>query len=220
MRRPTNHFNFPVVYLAACLAIFFINLNSLKKLFFSFLFVTVFFSYGQIVRESELIGKMERGAELMALGKYDSAQVLFQFVLQNMEKLPSEMAYFFGRNSYHIKKYKQSINWLNKYIQLRGTKGKYYEPAIQFLQYAEDEYLRIQRSQSEQFTKDLEGAAYDCGGLEKMLCPVCHGSGVVVHAGIFEEVYKTCPYSLGEGYLSCEEYNLFMRGDLEPKIGN
>ena len=156
----------------------------------------------------------------MALGKYDSAQTLFQFVLQNMEKLPSEMAYLFGRNSYHIGKYKQSINWLNKYIQLKGTKGKYYEPAIQFLQFAEDEYLRIQRSQSEQFAKDLESSEYDCGGLEKMLCPVCHGSGVVVHAGLFEEVYRTCPYSLGEGYLSCKEYNDFMRGNLEPKTGN
>lgn len=170
------------------------------------------------MRESELIGKMEKGAELMALGKYDSAQMLFQFVLQNMEKLPSEMAYFFGRNSFHLGKYKQSINWLNKYIQLKGTKGIYYEPAIQYLQYSEDEYLKIQRSQAKRFEEDIATAEYDCGGLEKMLCPVCHGSGVVVHAGIFDEVYKTCPYSLGEGYLSCKEYNLFMRGDLEPKL--
>ena len=193
---------------------------SLKKLLFGLLVFSAFISNGQIVRENELIKKIETGAQLMAHGKYDSAQVLFQFVLQNMEKLPSEMAYFFGRNSYHIGKYKQSINWLNKYIQLKGTKGKYYEPAIQFLQFAEDEYLKIQRSRTEQFSKDLESAEYDCGGLEKMLCPVCHGSGVVVQAGIFEEVYKTCPYSLGEGYLTCEEYNEFMRGNLDPKVGN
>lgn len=130
------------------------------------------------------------------------------------------MAYYFGRNSYHLGKYKQSINWLNKYIQLKGTKGRYYEPAIQFLQFAEDEYLKIQRKQAKQIEVDLENAEYDCGGLTKMLCPVCHGSGVVIHTGLFGEVYKTCPYSLGEGYLSCEDYNLFMRGDLEPKAGN
>lgn len=174
----------------------------------------------QIIRESELLRRMDKGAELMATGYYDSAQVLFQSVLQNMEKLPSDMAYYFGRNSYHLRKYKQSINWLNKYIQLKGTKGKYYEPAIQFLQYAEDEYLKIQRSQTKNIEVDLESAEYDCGGLEKMLCPVCHGSGVVIEAGLFGEVYKTCPYSLGEGYLSCEEYNEFMKGDLEPKIKN
>ncbi|WP_424961611.1 hypothetical protein [Ekhidna sp.] len=192
----------------------------MKNFFFLILFVSSSIGYSQIVRENELQKKIEDGANLMALGKYDSAQMLFQYVLQNMEKLPSEMAYFFGRNSFHLGKYKQSINWLNKYIQLKGTKGMYYEPAIQYLQYAEDEYLRIQRSQAEQFEEDLESAEYDCGGLEKMLCPVCHGSGVVVQAGIFDEVYKTCPYSLGEGYLSCEEYNLFMRGDLEPKLKN
>ena len=175
---------------------------------------------GQIVREAELYQKMDKGAELMASGYYDSAQVLFQFVLQNMEKLPSEMAYYFGRNSYHLAKYKQSINWLNKYIQLKGTKGRYYEPAIQFLQYAEDKYLEQWRKYSKQIETDLQNAEYDCGGLEKMLCPVCHGSGVVVQAGLFGEVYRTCPYSLGEGYLSCEEYNEFMRGNLEPKTGN
>lgn len=177
-------------------------------------------SSGQIIRESELLRRMDKGAELMALGKYDSAQILFQSVLQNMDKLPSEMAYLFGRNSYHIGKYKQSINWLNKYIQLKGTKGRFYEPAIQFLQFAEDEYLRIQRQAAKQLELDLNNAEYDCGGLEKMLCPVCHGSGVVIQAGLFDEIYKTCPYSLGEGYLSCEEYNLFMRGSLEPKTGN
>ena len=190
----------------------------MQKILFTVLLVVSISAHAQIVRESELIGKMEKGAELMAVGKYDSAQILFQFVLQNMEKLPSEMAYFFGRNSFHLGKYKQSINWLNKYIQLKGTKGLYYEPAIQYLQYSEDEYLKIQRSQAKQFEEDIANAEYDCGGLEKMLCPVCHGSGVVVQAGIFDEVYKTCPYSLGEGYLSCKEYNLFMRGDLEPKL--
>lgn len=192
----------------------------MKSLLISILLICSINSFSQIVRESELLTKMDRGAELMAVGNYDSAQVLFQFVLQNLEKLPSEMAYYFGRNSYHLGKYKQSINWLNKYIQLKGTKGQYYEPAIQFLQYAEDEYLKQLRQYSNQVATDLENAEYDCGGLEKMLCPVCHGSGVVIQAGLFDEVYKTCPYSLGEGYLSCEEFNLFMRGNLDPKVKN
>lgn len=177
-------------------------------------------AFGQIIRESELRRRVDVGAELMAVGKYDSAQILFLSVLQNMDKLPSEMAYFFGRNSYHLGQHKQSINWLNKYIQLKGTKGRYYEAAIQFLQFAEDEYLKQQRQAEKQIAVDLEEAEYDCGGLEKMLCPVCHGSGVVIQAGIFDQVYKTCPYSLGEGYLTCEEYNLFMRGHLPPKIEN
>ena len=191
------------------------------KFFLSLVIVLLLYrSNGQIIRESELLRRMDKGAELMSLGNYDSAQVLFRSVLQNMPKLPSDMAYYFGRNSYHLGKYKQSINWLNKYIQLKGTKGRFCEAAIQYLQLAEDEYLKIETARIGQVSISLENAEYDCGGLKKMLCPVCHGSGVVIFSGLFEESYKTCPYSLGEGYLSCEEYNLFMRGSLEPKVGN
>ena len=86
------------------------------------------------------------------------------------------------------------------------------------MQLAEDEYIQIRRGQVRRLEDDLESSNYDCGGLEKMLCPVCHGSGVVIQAGLFDEVYKTCPYSAGEGYLTCEEFNLFMRGELEPKV--
>lgn len=197
-----------------------VYLSSMKIIFSFLLLITITSAFGQIIREAELRRRMDAGAELMATGYYDSAHVMFQSVLQNMEKLPSEMAYYFGRNSFHLREYKQSINWLNKYIQLKGTKGRYYEPAIQFLQFAEDEYIRIQRQAAKQVEVDLKTAEYDCGGLEKMLCPVCHGSGVVIQAGLFDEIYKTCPYSLGEGYLSCKEYNLFMKGELEPKIGN
>lgn len=190
------------------------------------LFILIVFSLqspvvGQYVRESEIFRRMDYGQQLMEAGKYDSAQVEFLFVLENMEKLPSEMAYFFGRNSFHLSKYKQSINWLNKYIQLKGTKGRFYENAIRYLQLSEDEYLKIRRGNVRRLEDDLENSNYDCGGLEKMLCPVCHGSGVVIKKGLFdEEVYKTCPYSAGEGYLSCEEFNLFMRGELEPKLKN
>lgn len=182
--------------------------------------LVVFLLQGQIVRESEILRRMDYGRDLMNAGEYEDAQVEFLFVLENKEKLPSDMAYYFGRNSYHLGKYKQSINWLNKYIQLKGTKGRFYETSIRYLQLAEDEYIKIRRGQVKRLEDDLESANYDCGGLEKMLCPVCHGSGVVISNGTFDQVYKTCPYSAGEGYLSCEEFNLFMRGELEPKLKN
>jgi len=164
---------------------------------------------------------MDLGAQLMEKGQYDSAQVLFKVVLQNMEKLPSDIAYYFGRNSYHLRKYKQSINWLNKYIQLKGSKGRFYELAVRYLQFAEEEYLIIQRANIANIEESFNHSDYDCDGLEKMLCPVCHGSGVIISTGFFEESnYNVCPYSLGEGFITCEEYNLFMRGLLEPKIKN
>ena len=31
------------------------------------------------------------------------------------------------------------------------------------------------------------------------------------------KVYKTCPFSDNKGFLTCDEYNLFLRGELKPK---
>ena len=135
------------------------------------LFFIIITSQAQIVRESEILRRMDNGKDLMNLGRYDSAQVEFLFVLENMEKLPSEMAYYFGRNSYHLEKYKQSINWLNKYIQLKGTRGRFYEVAIRYLQLSEDEYIQIRRGQVKRLEDDLENSNYDCGGLEKNALP-------------------------------------------------
>ena len=189
-------------------------------LFVSFTVLVIFSkqSYGQVIERHELYKKIEFGKELMTLGYYDSAQSNFMFAIQHLEQIPSELAYFFGRNSFHLKKYKQSINWINKYIQLKGVQGKYYEPALKYLKYAEDEYIKIQRDLFVNTKNTLEYSEYDCGGLSKMLCPVCHGAGVIVTSGVFEDIYKTCPYSLGEGFLTCEEYNLFMRGKLDTKL--
>lgn len=189
----------------------------IKLIYFSTFIFGAQLSNAQIIRESTFNQKIQQGAKWMAIGQYDSAQAAFRFVLDNKKKLPSDLVYYFGRNSYHIKKYKQSINWLNKYIQLKGTKGKYYEIALQYLHYAEEEYRKIIRKDQKIVQEELNSADYDCGGLSKMLCPVCRGSGVIVSDGVFGKTYKTCPYSLGEGYLSCEEYNLFMRGKLKPR---
>ena len=151
-------------------------------------------------------------------GSYDSAEVEFTVVLRNLTPLPSRMAYFYGRNSYHIGEYKRAINWLNKYIQLKGARGIYYEESVQYLQLAEQEYIKERTAQAIDASDELASNDFDCGGMDKMLCPVCRGTGVVIVEGRFDNIYKTCPYSLGEGYLSCEEYNLFMKGNLEPKI--
>jgi len=185
-------------------------------LFFSTIGLSVSL-YGQSILEGELSRRMDQGVILMESGQYESAQKEFLYVMSKMESLPSEMAYYFGRNSFHLNKYKQSINWLNKYIQLKGTQGRFYPMATKYLQLAEDEYIDISKEQTAEIQKELQGDDYNCGGLQKMICPVCKGTGVIVKDGPFDKIYQTCPYSLGESYLSCEEYNQFMRGELKPK---
>jgi len=173
--------------------------------------------YGQSSPESEYYRRMDYGQQLMIAGDYQAAQTEFMFVLENMAVIPTDLAYLFGRNSFHLALYKQSVNWLNKYLQLKGTKGQYYKEAVQYLQFSEDKYMEQQRSLEQNKGNALISSKYDCGGLSKMICPVCKGSGVIFKHGIFDVHYQTCPYSSGEGYLSCKDYNLFMMGVLRPQ---
>jgi tetratricopeptide (TPR) repeat protein len=186
--------------------------------FFFVLFLGILAS-GQVLK-TDLNRRIDVGKEMMLGGSYDSADYQFSIVLQKLQPLPSEMAYLYGRNSYHLGKYKRAINWLNKYIQLKGARGIHYEETVQYLQLSEEAYIKERKENALAVSEELATTDFDCGGLGKMLCPVCSGSGVIIEPGKFDPIYKTCPYSLGEGFLSCEDYNLFMKGKLEPKISD
>lgn len=191
----------------------------MKQILTSTIFILfAFLGQAQNALEAEFYKKMDLGVELMDQGKYEQADEQFRYVLNNMSKLPSEMAYYFGKNSFNLKKYKQSINWLNKYVQLKGTSGRFYENAVEVLHLAEEAYLAESKARKESYQEDLMSGEFDCDGLAKMICPVCKGEGVIIKQGPFDKIYQTCPYSAGESYLTCEEYNLFMKGELKPKI--
>ena len=174
--------------------------------------------YAQTPVDGYFSKRIDQGVDLMNIGEYEKANEEFTYVLKNITAVPTDLAYYFGRNSYYIKKCKQSINWLNKYIQLKGTQGRFYEDAVETLNMAEEAYLNKAKANNEAMLESLASGEFDCGGMDKILCPVCKGEGVVMKKGPFETLYKTCPYSAGEPFITCDEYNLFMRGELEPKI--
>lgn len=189
----------------------------MKNTFLSFLLISISIAaIAQQPSEGQLSKQIDYAVDLMERGEYKAADKELKSVINEMETLPSDLAFYFGRNSFHLEKFKQSINWLNKYIQLKGTKGRFYNSAVKYLQLAEEEYLVISRKEQEEMASELQSGEYDCGGLSKMICPVCHGNGVIIRQGPFDLVYQTCPYSGGESFLTCEDYNLFMRGLLRP----
>jgi tetratricopeptide (TPR) repeat protein len=167
--------------------------------------------------ESDWLTRMDQGANLMYEGKYETADSIFQVVLKNLKVLPAELAFYFGRNSFYVGKYKQSINWLNKYIELKGTKGQYFDETISLLEVANIKFTPIRESEITSILTELtKENLIDCPSGKRM-CPVCKGSGVLIKKGVFDANYQTCPYSGGSGYLSCDDYNLFLRGELAPK---
>ena len=167
-------------------------------------------------KRSETLRQLDSGVYFMDLGKYLLADEKFRYVLQNVRSVPSDLTFYFGKNSFFMKEYKQSIDWLNKYIQLKGTTGQYYEEATGWLEKAEAEYLK-EKTDASGRTKELLSRNYDidCGPTGKVTCPVCQGNHVIVRKGPFGDSYKTCPYCNEHGILTCEQYNKLLRGELQ-----
>ncbi len=169
-------------------------------------------------RRAEVMRQLDSGVYYMDNAQYELADQKFRFVLDNVRSVPSDLTYYFGKNSYYLLKFKQSIDWLNKYIQLKGTGGQYYNDAIAVLQRAEAEYVKEKSNETKRAGELLSNNyEIDCGPTNKVSCPVCKGEHVIVKRGAFGNEYKTCPYCDEHGMLTCKEYNALLRGDLKKK---
>lgn len=170
-------------------------------------------------KHAELMRLMDQGIELMDNEQYEEANVKFKEVLKSSKVVPTDLCFYFGKNSFHMGKYRQSIDWLNKYLELKGTKGRYYEECVEYLEKSNEAFLTL-REEEKKEVHNILTANYDidCGPSGKVVCPVCKGKGVIITKGAFGDSYKACPYSDDHGNLTCEEYNKLLRGELEPKF--
>jgi tetratricopeptide (TPR) repeat protein len=169
------------------------------------------------LRQRSITAQLDSAILLSDQGAYEKADEKFKTVLKNLKSIPSDFTFHFGMNSFHLGKYKQSIDWLSKYIQLKGTTGQYSETAAEWQVKAEAELLKEREIQSKQAGEILSrDYNIDCGPSGKVLCPICSGTTVVITKGYLKESYKTCPYCNRLGFLTCEEYNHLIRGQLKP----
>jgi len=160
---------------------------------------------------------LDSAIALTNAGRYELADEKYVNVLKNLKSIPSDLTFFFGKNSYLLAKYSQSVDWLNKYIQLKGTGGQYSEEAVQWLKKAEQELVKERAVQTVEAGVILSKSYdIDCGPTGKMTCPVCGGSTVVIKKTYLGEQYKTCVYCKKLGYLNCEDYNKLLRGEFTP----
>ncbi len=162
--------------------------------------------------------QLDSGIYFMNQEKYELADTKLRYALSNLKSIPSDLAFYFGKNSYFLGKYKQSVDWLTKYIQLKGTAGQFSTEAAQWLKMAEKELVAEHASQSQNAVEVLSrDYIIDCGPAGKVTCPVCSGSTVIIRKDYLHgETYRTCPYCNKVGTLSCEDYNKLLRGELKP----
>ncbi len=161
---------------------------------------------------------IETGVERMDNGDFKSADEIFKDVLRNADVVPTDMTFYFGKNSFYLEKFEQSADWLNKYIQLKGTQGKHFEEATSLLDKA-NQAIRMMQQESQRETQAILASSYeiDCGPSGMVVCPVCKGKTVIITKTAFGQNYRECPYSDEHGRLTCEQYNLLLKGKLQPK---
>ncbi len=160
---------------------------------------------------------MEEGVDLMDAGDYEAADKKFKQVLRSMDVLPADISFYFGKNSYFLDQYKQSINWLNKYLELKGTQGRFFEECVNYLKRAELGYkLETEENSKQVFNEFSQTNEFDCKGKTHFKCPLCIGEGVLIKPGKMNNtLYQTCPFCNGNGILTCEEYKKYLKGELK-----
>ncbi len=167
-------------------------------------------------KERKINARLDSAIQLSNSGEYEEADAKFRSVLANVKSVPSDLAYHFGKNSYQLQKYKQGVDWLTKYIQLKGTTGQYSQDAAMWLKLAEEGLIQQRLVQTAKTIEVLSrDFTIDCGSSGKVVCPVCNGSTVVIRKTYLGEKYSTCGYCNKIGFLSCAEYNQLLRGQLK-----
>lgn len=163
--------------------------------------------------------EIDEGVKLMNQGQFMPADLQFKDVLSKVSVVPADLCFYFGKNSYHLKKYKQSIDWLNKYVELKGTSGRFFDQATEYLDMARTDLKAGQLSNRGETASEAANIKkkeeLDCEEHPFVTCPVCKGSGVIVQQGrLGSSIYQTCPYSDEHGRMSCEDYKLYVKGKL------
>lgn len=158
--------------------------------------------------------------DLILEQKYFLADSILKEIILNNNRVSSELTFLFGKNSFFLEKYEQSINWLNKYLELKGESGIFSDESIKFLELSNSKNLIENSKNIENVYVELYSYNYiDCQNNRKV-CPICKGTSVMIIETDVSKIYKTCPFSDNKGFLTCDEYNLFLRGKLKPKTSN
>ena len=184
---------------------------------------TIAFAQFEEYEKGQKLKYLDLGIKQYESGRYDEADNSFRQVLETVNVLPAEICFYFGANSYYLEKYKQSINWLNKYIVLKGTSGQFFEECTRYLERAEEKYLLASAAETTEIYHPGQEVDYtimpkvDCGPSGKVVCPVCKGQTVIIKRAAMSLDYRSCPYCDNHGNLSCDDYNLLLQGELKPK---
>ena len=156
---------------------------------------------------------------LMDQQKYKEADRYYLIALDRIQVLSADFCFYFGKNSYFLNQYAQSIDWLNKYLELKGSGGQFSKEVLALLEKAEEGFRQNRTATAgvDVKTRFFYLNTVACDDSDNIKCPVCKGDDVITTVDRFgERYYKTCPYS-HNGVLTCAEFNLLIQGKLKAR---
>ena len=142
--------------------------------------------------DREVVALVDKAKSQMDSGDYEGANKTFRKALATKRVLPTSMSYFFAETLFVIHQNQNAKNFVEKYIQLAGRGGDYYDEAVRLKKLIDSQFDEIKACDY----CNLSGYRYiecdNCNGLGHTveICYNCHGNGLIM-----------CPKCIGRGVL-------------------
>lgn len=167
--------------------------------------------------DPEVEALITKARQQMADDDYEGANATFRRALATKKVLPTSMSYLFAKTLFVIHQNQNAKNFVEKYIDLAGQGGDYYEDAVRLLDLINAEFKAIEECQfcnlsGYRYTtcENCRGVGetiedcYKCHGNSPIMCPKCIGRGVVITVTSFgEKIYTSCNRCESKGYIAC-----------------
>ena len=167
--------------------------------------------------DPEVTALVEKAKSQMDAGDYEGANRTFRKALATKKVLPTSMSYFFAKTLYVIHQNQNAKNFVEKYLQLAGRGGDYYDDAVRLRQLIDQQFEAIKNCEYCNLSgyryvecDNCNGlgvtvdTCYNCNGNGHIMCPKCLGKGVLITTNSFGElIYSSCDLCDSKGYIVC-----------------
>jgi len=169
------------------------------------------------VYDPDVVELVATAKKQMEAGDYEAANKSFRKVLATNKTLPTEMSYLFAETLFVINQYQNSKNFVEKYLDLAGQGGDYYDKAIELNNMLDARFTEIRDCDFCNLSgyryvvcDNCDGSGhsiemcYNCKANGLTTCPKCTGNGVLISFNTFgERQYQSCSLCDSRGYIVC-----------------
>ncbi len=160
---------------------------------------------------------LKEAIQLSESGAHKEAYNMYKRLLSSGGEISAEFPYYFAKNLYDLKKYNNSLNFLQQYLTYHDSEIRHKTEAIQLERKIgqamsviqscplcdKSGFLLVPCDYCEG-NKTIDLTCQYCQGKGIELCKKCDGEGVVISRNAFNENnYTTCDRCKGQGFHGC-----------------